>query len=257
MNLSQNALLKLEEKVSGVLRTFGDTLFQEWQVIQEVSFKEHGEPVTKFDLIMETAIRNELAKLLPDAGFIVEEGESSEAAELNWIIDPIDQTKNFISRIPLFYTQIALVDKGSPVLGVVYNPVSGQLFSASSGNGTKLNNIPLTRKVEHTLRESIVDIDFGNSDEISWKIPVLDKLARAAYRIRMTGGAFAPYLITGGIDAFVVLPQRTKIVDWMPRMILAREAGLLFEQVQFKNYKVVIMGNKTVFEEIKAIISKC
>lgn len=255
--LSQNNLLKLEHNVSDLLKTQGKTLSQEWQHIQQVSLKEHREPVTEFDIKIEKDMRIELAKLLPDAGFIVEEGEKTEAKEFNWIIDPIDQTKNFIGQIPLFYTQVALVRKGIPVLGVIYNPVSDQLFSASYGNGTKLNNIPLTKKVKNTLQESLVDVDFGgNSDEISWKISILDKLAGASYRIRITGGAFAPYLVIGGIDAFVVLNQKTKIVDQMPRMILVKELGLLFELLRFKNYQVFIAGSKTVFEEIKDIISK-
>src|SRR3990167_9557295 len=123
MMLSQNDLLKLEHNVSDILKTFGNTLSQEWQHIQQVSLKEHREPVTEFDVKIEKDIRIELAKLLPNAGFIVEEG--------------------------------------------------------------------------------------GNTEDINWKTPILGKLAGASYRIRITGGAFAPYLVTGGIDAFVVL-KKTK-----------------------------------------------
>lgn len=257
MNLSQDKLLRLEHNVSDLLKALGNTLSQEWQHIQQVSLKEHREPVTEFDIKIEKDIRIELAKLLPNAGFIVEEGENTEAKEFNWIIDPIDQTKNFIGQIPLFYTQVALMHKDIPILGVIYNPVSGQLFSASQRNGTKLNNSLLTKKVKNTLEESLVDIDFGsNSNGVDWKISVLSKLAEVSYRIRITGGAFAPYLMTGGIDAFVVLNEKTKIVDQMPRMILTRELGLLFESLQLKNHKIFIAGSKAIFEEIKSIISK-
>jgi len=65
-----------------------------------------------------------------------------------------------------------------------------------------------------------------------------------------------PYLVTGGIDAFVVLNEKTKIVDQMPRMIIARELGLLFESLQLKDHKIFIAGSEAVFEEIKSIISK-
>lgn len=257
MNLTQKDLLNLEHQVSDLLMHFGNILSQEWKHTQVVSLKEHREPVTEFDIKIEKDIRIELAKLLPNAGFIVEEGENTEAKEFNWIIDPIDQTKNFIGQIPLFYTQVALMHKDIPILGVIYNPVSGQLFSASQRNGTKLNNSPLTKKVKNTLEESLVDIDFGsNSNGVDWKISVLSKLAEVSYRIRITGGAFAPYLMTGGIDAFVVLNEKTKIVDQMPRMILTRELGLLFESLQLKNHKIFIAGSKAIFEEIKSIISK-
>lgn len=257
MNLTSKDLLLLEHKVSDLLKTFGNTLSQEWQYTQQVSLKEHREPVTELDIKIEKGIRLELAKLLPDAGFIVEEGEDRKTEEFNWIIDPIDQTKNFIGQIPLFYIQVALVHKDIPILGAIYNPVSGQLFSASQGNGAKLNNNHITKNVKNILKESLVDIDFGgNSNGVDWKISVLSKLVEAAYRIRITGGAFAPYLTTSGIDAFVELDEKTKIVDQMPRIIIARELGLLFEPLQFKNYKIFIAGSKNVFEEIKDIISK-
>ena len=249
--------MNLEHHVSDLLMHFGNILSQEWKHTQAVFLKEHREPVTEFDVKTEKGIRTELSKLLPSAGFIVEEGENIKSDEYNWIIDPIDQTKNFIGQIPLFYTQVALMHKDIPILGVIYNPVSGQLFSASQGNGTKLNNNPLTKKVKNTLEESLVDIDFGgNSEDINWKIPILEKLAGASYRIRITGGAFVPYLVTGGIDAFVVLNEKTKIVDQMPRMIIARELGLLFESLQLKDHKIFIAGSEAVFEEIKSIISK-
>ena len=257
MNLSRDDLLKLEHNVSDLLKTLGNTLTQEWQHIQQVSLKENREPVTEFDIKIEKDIQQELAKLLPNAGFIVEEGDDIEGEEFHWIIDPIDQTKNFIGQIPLFYTQVALVHKEVPILGVIYNPVSGQLLSASRGNGTKLNYNPIAKSVKQKLDEALVDIDFGgNNRGLDWKIPALGKLAEVAYRIRITGGAFAPYLITGGIDAFVVLNEKTKVVDQMPRIILARELGLSFEILNIGNHKIYIAGSKPVFEAIKDTLSK-
>lgn len=257
MNLSQHNLLSLEHSVSELLKTIGDTLSQEWQHLQKVSLKEHREPVTEFDIKIEKSMQHELAKLLPSAGFIVEEGEDTKTDEYNWVIDPIDQTRNFIGQVPLFYTQVALVHRDIPVLGVIYNPVSGQLFSASQGNGTKLNDKLISKNVKNTLEEALIDIDFGgNNNGVDWKIAIARRLAEVSYRIRITGGAFAPYLITSGIDAFVVLNEKSKIVDQMPRIILTRELGLLFEPLQLSQYKIFIAGSKPIFEEIKEIIFK-
>jgi fructose-1,6-bisphosphatase/inositol monophosphatase family enzyme len=257
MELSQAQLLVLEGKVAELLKTTGELLTQEWQKIQTVSLKDLQEPVTEFDVRMENSIRAELAKVLPEAGFIVEEGQNAEASEYNWVIDPIDQTKNFIGRIPLFYTQVALVHKGEPVLAVVYHPVSLQLFAASLGNGVRLNGEPLISVFKDSLADSLVDVDMGgNSDGIEWKIPIIKTLAESAYRIRMTGGSFAPYLVTGGIHGFVVLNQKTKVVDQLPRILLAREAGLVFEKCEIKGHFFYICGTKNVFEEIKKCIER-
>ncbi len=255
MNFTSEDLLLLEHSVSNLLKASGNTLFQEWQHEQQVSFKEYNEPVTELDIKIEKNLRLELTKLLPGTGFIVEEGENNEFEEYNWVIDSIDQTKNFIGQIPLFYTQVALVRKNTPILGVIYNPISDQLFSASQGNGTKLNNCRISKKVKNTLKESLVDIEFGgNNNGVDWKISVVGELAKIAYRIRLTGGAFFPYLATNGIDAFVELNEKTKITDRMPRIIIARELGLLFEPFELKNHKIFIAGSKNVFKEIRDII---
>ncbi len=257
MNFSQIELRKLEISVTSILKDLQQLLIQEWQRAQAVSLKALREPVTEIDIRVEKEIRGALAKLLPEAGFIVEEGDSLKGKEYQWVIDPIDQTKNFIGHIPLFYTQVALVYRDEPILGVILNPVSGQLFSASSGNGTKLNGETIIKNVKDTLSEALVDIDFGgNSEGVDWKMPALSALAQAAYRIRITGGAFAPYLITGGIDAFISLSEVTKIVDQMPRIILTRELGLTSEILDIGGRRVYLAGSKTVFDEIRKILTE-
>jgi myo-inositol-1(or 4)-monophosphatase len=257
MNLSSDELKKLEDQVTTILKTVGATLIAEWQQAHQVTLKALSEPVTEVDVRMENVVRRELTKLLPGAGFIVEEGEDITGTGYQWVIDPIDQTKNFIGHIPLFYSQAALVSAGEPILGAIYNPVSGQMLSASLGNGVRLNGEPLTTRVKEKLVEALVDVDFGgNSQGVDWKMPALGALARTAYRIRITGGAFAPYLATGGVDAFVALSEVTKIVDQMPRMILARELGLLFEKLIIGGHSIYLAGSKPVFDEIKVLLEE-
>ena len=258
MDLTQEQLLKLEKKVSVLLKKSGKLLFKKWRSSKKVSFKENIEPVTKFDLKIEKELKNRLAKIFPGAGFILEEEKCETSQKFNWVIDPIDQTRNFIGQLPLFYIQVALIFQGVPILGVIYNPVSNQLFSASFGNGVKLNgkSKSLINYNIKILKESVVDIDFGGNYDIDWKTSLANKLAKSALRIRMTGGSFAPYLLTGGIDAFVVLNQKTKAVDSFPRIILAKEAGLLYEKIDFEGYTIFITGNKNIFKEIRDLICR-
>ena len=254
MNLNQKQLLDLENDVSVLVKKFGNTLLEEWQSKKEIFFRERKEPFTEFDLRIEQALRVELTKLLPNAGFILEEEEDEKQEEYNWVIDPIDQTRNFIGEIPIFYVQVALIYKDGPILGVIFNPVSNQLFSASYENGAKLNGKLLINETEKELKDSIVDIDFGGGSDFVWKNLIFNKLTEFSHRVRLTGAAFAPYLLTGGIDAFVFLHQETKIVDQMPRIILFKEFGLLAEAIDFENHKIFIAGNKTIVKEIKNLI---
>ena len=254
MIISKDDLAKLETQVTEILKSAGALLSKEWQNIKQVSFKAEGEPFTEMDVNIENIIRGELAELLPEAGFIVEEGQNTEEKELSWVIDPIDQTKNFIGQIPLFYTQVALIQNGSPILGAIYNPVSGQMFTASSGNGAKLNGAQIAKPIKSKLLESIVDIDFGGSDGIDWKIKALEAIANRAHRIRISSAALSPYLATVGIDALVVLSDKIKIVDVMPRIIIGREMGLVFERENIHGRQIYIAAEPSVFEEIKALL---
>lgn len=248
-------LARLEEQVAPLVIEAGEMLAHEWQHSKEVRFKQGADPVTQYDIQIEKTIRQELAKLLPEAGFIVEEGQTDKTDGFNWVIDPIDQTKNFVGQIPIFYVHVALLEKDEPVLGVIYNPVSKQLFSASKWNGTKLNGIKMTALAKKRLDQAIVDIDFGGpSESLAWRTKAIEKLAQSAFRVRMSAGAYAPYLITGGIDLFIVVNETTKTMDQTPRIIIMREAGLVFEQVSVGGRPILIAGYPDAVREALAVL---
>jgi myo-inositol-1(or 4)-monophosphatase len=253
---SKKDLQVLENKVAFIVQAAAGTLVSAWQAKQGVNLKANKEPVTIYDVAIENNLRSQLSDVLPQAGFIVEEGNDDRQETLNWIIDPIDQTKNFIGHLPLFYVQVALLDNGAPVLGVIYNPVSRQLFTASRENGAKLNGQQINAQPKQLLEDAIIDVDFGGSqrDNIHWKQLVLQAVAYSSYRLRITGAAFAPYLLTGGIDALLVINERTKIVDQMPRIVLAKEAGLSVLQTQVGGHTILILGDKHVCHELEIIV---
>lgn len=254
--LSTKQLQQLENKVKLVVVEAGKLLEDSWQADKTVRFKTGADPVTEFDPQIEDYIRIRLARLLPDAGFIVEEGKSSVSGEYSWIIDPIDQTKNFVGQVPLFYVQVALLYQGEPVLGVIYNPASGQLFAASKGNETKLNGISAGPLPARTLEQSIIDIDFGGMTEtIEWRIKQLEKLARHAFRARISAAAYSPYLVTGAINAFVIINEKTKVLDQAPREIIMREAGASYEKVIVDGRPVIIAANPALVKEIAALLA--
>lgn len=256
MNFSSEELLQLEQKVSKIVHESASSLKQLYQKQKEVLFKPSHSPVTQYDIDTENLLKQKLEALLPEAGFIVEEGKTSERVEYNWTIDPIDGTRNFVGQMPMFYVQCALLYKGEPILGVIYNPVSDQLLSASLGNKCRLNGLITHRPSDSTIEDSLVDVDFGpNNNGIEWKLAVVKSLAERCSRLRMSGGAFAPYIVTGAIDIFIVLNETTKTVDQMPRIILAREAGLQAEVLTIGNKKIFITTPPPLFETVKTLVT--
>jgi histidinol-phosphatase len=105
----------------------------------EVTIKPDLTPVTQADREAEQAIVSILRAAFPGVGVLGEEFGAQGARERRFIIDPIDGTKNFVRRIPLWATLIALEDDGEIVAGVIHNPAAGELYTARRGGGAHRN----------------------------------------------------------------------------------------------------------------------
>ena len=101
----------------------------------EIVLKPDATPVTQADREAERTIVEILGRTFPEHGFLGEEFGSSGKADTRWIIDPIDGTKNFVRHIPIWATLIALEEHGEITVGVIHNPVTGDLYTARRGGG--------------------------------------------------------------------------------------------------------------------------
>jgi histidinol-phosphatase len=110
----------------------------------EARAKPDGSPVTDADLAAEDAIRGIITARFPDDGFY---GEESAAVRMHsehlWLVDPIDGTKSFVRRYPMFSTQIAVMRRGRLELGVSCAPVYGETAWAERGDGAFLDGAPI------------------------------------------------------------------------------------------------------------------
>lgn len=214
---------------------------------------EGGDVVTEVDVYLEHFITEKLNKIFKTSIFGEELGGNLDDTYV-WTIDPIDGTKHFVTDMPLFYTQVALLYKNKPILGVIYEPVLKHLFSASKGNGAYFNHKKISGVKEKTANKSVIDVDFGGKEDIDWKMRVVSSIAKECYRIRLSGARFSPYLLTGGIDAFVVLNPTTKIVDQAPRKILFEEAGFTVTEFAHNDNTVIVACRQTLSAKISEII---
>lgn len=106
----------------------------------EISAKSRNDFVTVVDKGSQDILVRHLKKAFPSYGFLAEENGLSVAADRRWVIDPIDGTSNFIHHLPAFCVSVGLEERGKFVLGVVYDPVHDEWFSAAAGHGAFLNN---------------------------------------------------------------------------------------------------------------------
>jgi myo-inositol-1(or 4)-monophosphatase len=131
------------------------------------SYKADGSIVTEADLAMQGRVTEELAALTPGYRLVGEEMPEQEQQALLkdsggelWCLDPLDGTSNFASGIPFFAVSLALLVNRKPVLGLVYDPLRDECFTAVAGRGASLNGQPLhCRKAELPLRRAMAVVD--------------------------------------------------------------------------------------------------
>ncbi len=116
-------------------RAAGEVALKYYRTGFDVTLKADATPVTQADRGAEQAIREVLGRAMVDCGFLGEEFGAVGDQRRRWIIDPIDGTRNFIRHIPLWATLIALEEHGEVTVGVIYNPVTGELLAARRGGG--------------------------------------------------------------------------------------------------------------------------
>ncbi|MEN3040027.1 MAG: inositol monophosphatase family protein [Bacteroidia bacterium] len=120
------------------IREVGSYLYREFKQFSRshTEYKTARDPVSYVDRQAETLLQERCARLLPEAGFILEEsGGTQHDKELLWVIDPLDGTKNFVHGIPLFGISVALLHHRQPILGVVYAVPQEETFWAVRGAG--------------------------------------------------------------------------------------------------------------------------
>jgi len=117
----------------------------------DVTLKPDQTPVTQADREAEEAIVAILSRAFPEHGFLGEELGARGPRDVRWIIDPIDGTRNFVRHIPVWATLIALEEAGEITAAVIFNPVSGEIYTARRGGGAFGNGTRLSVSGTHDL----------------------------------------------------------------------------------------------------------
>src|SRR6218665_21491 len=145
--------------MTAAARKAGRALIRDFNEVEhlQVSLKGPANFVSAADKRAEDIVFNELSKARPGFGFVMEErGEvKGSDGQHQFIVDPLDGTTNFLHSIPLFAVSIGLVKDGIPVAGVIFNPVTDELYAAERGQGAYFNNrrlrVAARKRLDHAV----------------------------------------------------------------------------------------------------------
>jgi myo-inositol-1(or 4)-monophosphatase len=213
-----------------IARTVGKFMEEERKSfdISKIEVKGLHDLVSYVDKESEKCIIAELQKLLPEAGFIAEEGTNDTTGErYNWVIDPLDGTTNFIQGIPVYAVSIGLLDGDDLVVGVVYEVGQQECFYAWKDGGAFLNGLPIHVSACCELHDALVGTGFPYNDfsQIDRYMDMLKWAAMHTRGIRRIGSAATDlaYVACGRFDGF--WEYNLKPWDVAAGAIIVKEAG--------------------------------
>jgi myo-inositol-1(or 4)-monophosphatase len=211
--------------------------------------------VTDVDLASERLIREAISTYYPRHEVLGEEGGLSDSgSEYRWIVDPLDGTTNYAHGYPIFCVSIALECKGEIVLGVVYDPMRDELFTAERGGGAALNNRPIHVSKTAELMQGLLSTGFPYDIKTS-KLTNLDhwaNFAMNAQALRRDGAAALDlcYVACGRFDGFWEL--NLSPWDTAAGALIVTEAGgrvTNFSGGPFSNYKLEVVASNGLIHD--------
>lgn len=181
-----------------IVREAGRRVLELEQAGVDITIKSDHSQVTTADLEVDRILKDRLLTAYPDDGWLSEESpDDRQRLEKHrvWILDPIDGTRNFISKIPEYAISLALVEDHQPVIALIFNPAKDEMFSAVKGKGAYLNDTPIHVNTE--------------SNEPLTCLASVSKIQRTALEAYEPDLTFQPF----GSIAYALAVQAAGLVD--------------------------------------------
>lgn len=252
-----------EQEVIGLVRSLRPLIADRKQT-QKIHEKGLADFVTETDLAVQHTLAQELKERWPEIGFMAEEEGAvpQDKRRPMWILDPIDGTTNLIHDYRESAVSLALWDGLSLVMGVVYNPFTGETYSATLGRGARLNGQPIHVSKRPDLAHSLAI--FGTSPyHKEWADKVFDRaktLYLHAEDVRRGGSAALDLCKIAAGRAEVYFEYDLKPWDYAAGMLIVQEAGGCCTDLEGERLPVVengdlLVSNGLVHQEALGVLS--
>ena len=223
-SVSGRSALEISEEAA---RRAGQVIRDRFLTDKEIRFKGRADIVTDVDLEAERIILDLVRSEYPDFSILSEESNPIETGSpFTWVIDPIDGTRNFAEGIPHFCVVVALAKGSDMVMGVTYDPIKEEVFTAQLGQGAHINGEPISVSTREEIPECVLGFDLGYVDEkAATALDMIRHLWPGFQTMRLMGSSALgmAYAAAGRVDLY--FHHSLSPWDSACGLLLAREAG--------------------------------
>lgn len=182
----------------------GKIIMEYYHDSYEIRDKGYHNPVTTADHVADRYLKDTLTEAFPEYGWLSEETVDSRErldAKRCWVVDPLDGTKEFIEGVPQFVVSVALVENNKPVMGILFNPATTDLFTAIKGKGAMLNGKSISCSYESDLRKATILNSRSETRRGLWKpykgtFGKLKAIGSVAFKLGLTASSQADFFAT-------------------------------------------------------------
>lgn len=191
-----------------------------------VETKPDRTPVSEADKAAESLLRRLIAEHRPHDGIVGEEFDDVHPqAPRQWVLDPIDGTRNYVRGVPVWATLIALLQDGVPTVGVVHAPALGRTWWAMTGHGAFTRDIDGSeRRICVSGVTRLADASFSFSDPVGWPERTFEALWPRVDRVRAYGDFWSHMMVAEGVVDIAAEPSLSPW-DQAALVPIVREAG--------------------------------
>ncbi|KAL4386038.1 hypothetical protein GQ457_09G000950 [Hibiscus cannabinus] len=227
----------------------GEVIRKGFYQTKNVEHKGQVDLVTETDKACEDLVFNHLKQHYPSHKFIGEEttaacGASELTDEPTWIVDPLDGTTNFVHGFPFVCVSIGLTIGKVPTVGVVYNPIMNELFTAVLGKGAFLNGTPIRVSSQNELVKSLLATEVGTKRDVLTVDTTTNRINKLLFKVRslrMSGSCALNLcgIACGRLDLFYEIGYGGPW-DVAAGVLIVKEAGGLVYDPFGKDFEITV-----------------
>ncbi len=250
----------MKDKLIQIIKEAGEILKDGYYSKKDVTFKAKKDLVTKYDVAVENFLKKKFEEEFVNFNVIAEESDNTNKIFSNSIIvDPIDGTTNFVNKLPHTAISVGVYKDKKPFIGIVYNPILDELYTAVVGEGAFCNDVKLEVSDESDFQKALLSTGFPYTsgtcaDDLNDVMKKLTNILPKCQDIRRLGSAALDlcYVARGIYEGYYEM--NLKAWDVSAGIIILQEAGGKISNIDGSDYvlfqnKYIVASNNKIHEE--------